>query len=198
MTKFVDRFKERPASYSFFSSWEWDKEEWYDNYILGKKKESNGAMLFGSLVGDSIGTPNSLVPTLTPPGVKEYEMRAEVDGIMLVGFADHYCPLTKTLHENKTTTNKKKWTKQSVDEHKQLDMYALLLMLQDKTHPSEVTMYLNYIPVELKGVGYKLPKVPTYVQIETKRTALQVAQYAQYIKDTVREMEAWVLNRQCE
>ena len=198
MSKFTDRFKERPASYSFFSSWEWDKEEWYDNYILGKKKESNGAMRFGSLVGDSIGTPDSLVPTLTPPGVKEYELRAKVGDIMLLGYCDHYCPLTKTLHENKTTVNKKKWTKQSVDEHKQLDMYALLLMLQDKTHPSEVTMYLNYIPVELKGIGYKLPKVPTYVQIETKRTALQVAEYAQYIKDTVKEMEVWVLNRQCE
>lgn len=197
MSNFKDRFKERPASYSFFSSWEYDKEEWYQNYFKGNKQPANGAMRFGSLVGDSIGTPDSLVPTLTPPGVKEYEMRAEVGGIMLIGFADHYDPLTKTLHENKTTANIKKWTKQSVDEHKQLDMYALLLMLQDKTHPKEITMYLNYIPVLKKGLGeFKLPKPATYISYSTKRTALQVAQYAQYLVDTIKEMEIWVTKRE--
>lgn len=195
MSTFTDRFKTRPASFSFFSSWEYNKDEWYDNYILGKRKESNAQMEFGTLVGDSIGTPESLVPTLVPPGVKEYELRAKVGDVYLVGYCDHYDPITKTLNENKTTVKKDKWTQQSVDEHKQLDMYALLLMLQDKVHPKELTIYLNYIPVELKGVGYKLPKPPTYVQIETKRTALQVAQYAQYIKDTVKLMEQYVNNK---
>lgn len=193
MSKFTDRFKERPASFSFFSSWEYNKNEWYDNYILGNWKESNAAMRFGTLVGDSIGTPNSMVPSLVPPGEKEYKMRAKIGDIYLVGYADHYCPKTKTLHENKTTVKKDKWTKQSVDEHKQFDMYALLLMLQDKVAPKDITMYLNYIPVELKGVGYKLPKKPTYIQIPTKRTALQVAEYATYIKKTVVDMEQYVL-----
>jgi len=98
MSKFTDRFKERPASFSFFSSWEYNKNEWYDNYILGNKKESNAAMEFGTLVGDSIGTPNSMVPTLVPPGVKEYEMRANIGEIYLVGYADHFDPATLTLH----------------------------------------------------------------------------------------------------
>lgn len=197
MSKFTDRFIERPASYSFFSSWEYDKEEWYQNYFKDNKEPANAAMKFGTLVGDSIGTPNSLVPTLTPPGIKEYELRATIAGIQCVGYCDHYCPKTKTLHENKTTANTKKWNKQSVDNHKQLDMYALLLMLQDKTHPSEVKMFLNYIPVLKKGLGeFKLPEPATYIQFPTKRTALQVANYANYIKQTVIEMEQWVKLRE--
>lgn len=194
--KFTDRFKIRPASYSFFASWEYNKEEWYNNYILGNRPEPNQAMLMGTKVGDSIGTPDSLVPTLTPPGVKEYEMRANLGDIYLIGFADHYCKETKVLHENKTTTNDKKWTQKSVDEHKQLDMYALLLFLQNKTPPAEVKMYLNYIPVVEGGdMLLHLPEPATYVQYETKRTNLQIAEYAEYIKSTVKEMEAYVRAR---
>jgi hypothetical protein len=193
--KFTDRFQDRPASFSFFSSWEWSKDEWYDNYILGLPKEENQAMAFGTLVGDSIGTENNLVPQMDLPGIKEYEMRADLDDIKLVGYADFYCPDTKILNENKTTTNTKKWNQQSVDEHKQFEMYALLLLLQDKVKPEEVTMFLNYIPVEIKGVTYKMPKEPTFIQIPTSRTSLQVAKYALYIKQTVEDMEAYVKTR---
>lgn len=200
MLKLTDLFKKRPASFSFFSSWEYNQEEWYDTYILGNKKESNAQMEFGTLVGDSIGTSTSLVPALIPPGVKEYKMRAVLKDkilgdIYLIGYADHYCPEKKILNENKTTVKKDKWTQLTVDQHKQLDMYALLLYLQDKTRPEEVTMFLNYIPVLLKGVKYRLPDPPAFVQIPTKRTMLQVVEYGQYLIETLIEMQKYVDNR---
>lgn len=197
MSSFFDRFKDRPLSYSQVSTWEYSKEEWYERYILNIPFEGNAATRFGNLIGDSIGTEKSLVPTLENPGIKEYELRASIGPICMIGLCDSYCPKTKTLHENKTTANTKKWNKQSVDNHKQLDMYALLLMLQDKTHPKDVKMFLNYIPVLKKGLGeFKLPEPATYIQFPTKRTALQVANYANYIKQTVVEMEQWVKLRE--
>jgi len=191
----TNRFIARPLSYSQLSSFEWSPDEWYASYILGRREPPNDAMLLGTKVGDSIGTPESLVPTLTPPGVKEYAMRASLGDIHMVGFADHYCVDSKVLHENKTTDKPGKWTQASVDKHKQLDMYALLLWLQDKTPPHEVEMFLNYIPVERKGVTLRLPAEPVYYQFPTYRTRLQVAQYASYVKRTVKEMDKYIKAR---
>ena len=96
----VNRFITRPLSYSQLSAWEYDKEDWYNRYILNIPFLGNPATAFGSVVGDSIGTPNSLVPNLVPPGVKEYELSATLGAIRVIGFADHFCPKTKVLHEN--------------------------------------------------------------------------------------------------
>jgi hypothetical protein len=149
-------------------------------------------MLFGSKVGDSIGTENNLVPTLTPPGVKEYELRANIGKIRMIGFCDHYCTETKVLNENKTTDNPNKWNQKSVDAHGQMTMYALLLYLQDKVKPEDVTMYLNYIPVTIGGdFQYQLPDPPTYTAIPTKRTTTDILRYVGYVEETVKKMEAY-------
>jgi hypothetical protein len=189
---FTDRFKTRPLSYSQLSSFEYSPKEWHKRYNLKEPDPPNAAMLFGSRVGDSIATPDSLVPSLTPPGVKEYEMRANLGPIHIIGFADHYDPETLVLNENKTTDNPKKWNKKSVDAHGQMTMYALLLYLQNKTKPEDVTMYLNYIPVLVgNDFQYYLPTPPTYTAIPTRRTTTDIMRYVQYIKDTVEAMEAY-------
>lgn len=159
--------------------------------MLNKPEPPNAAMLYGSKVGDSIGTPDSLVPTLVPPGVKEYELRANIGPIHMVGFCDHYCPETLVLNENKTTDNPTKWNQKSVDAHGQMTMYALLLFLQNKTKPEDVTMFLNYIPVLIKGVDYALPTPPTYTAIPTKRTTTDIMNFVTYVKETVTAMEAY-------
>lgn len=189
MATFTDRFKTRPLSWSQLSSFEYSPKEWHRRYIRNKPEPPNAAMLYGSKVGDSIGTPNSLVPTLTPPGAKEYELRANLGPIHMVGFCDHYCPDTLVLNENKTTDNPDKWNKKSVDTHGQMTMYALLLFLQNKTKPGDVTMYLNYIPVFIKGVDYALPTPPTYTAIPTERTTADIMNFVTYVKNTVKAME---------
>jgi hypothetical protein len=195
MSAFTDRFATRPASYSFFSSWEYNRDEWYKNYIMGIREPANEAMLFGSLVGDSIGTDTSMVPTLVPPGVKEYELSATLWGIPLVGYADHYCPDTRVLHENKTSATRDRWTQKKVDEHTQLTMYCLLLWLRDKVKPEDVRIQLNFIPVRQAGVQFKLPDPPTYTPFTTTRTMLDILEYTSYLKKTLVEMERYVQSR---
>ena len=189
---FTDRFKTRPLSWSQLSTFAYNKDDWYKRYVLNEADPPNAAMLYGSVVGDSIGTEKSMVPTLVPAGVKEYELRGNIDKIHMVGFADHYCPNTLVLNENKTTDKPNKWNQKSVDQHGQLTMYALLLFLQDRVKPETVTMYLNYIPVEVgNDFIYRLPDPPTYTAIPTKRTTLDILNFITYVQKTVVEMEAF-------
>lgn len=192
---FYKRFLVRPLSYSQLSAWEYNKEEWYERYVLNKRGATNAAMKAGSIIGDSIGTPNSLIPELNPPGVKEYELRASLGDIHMVGYCDHYDPETKVLHENKTSTNRKKWNQKSVDTHKQLDMYALMLFLTHDVLPEEIQMYLNYVRViEGQDMHYYLPDPVEFVQYPTKRTAQHLVDMAKYIEKTVAEMCGYAQN----
>lgn len=193
---FATRFKHRPLSYSQYSSWMYDKEQWYLRYVLNTPDPASPAMLFGNVVGDSIGTAGSLVPSLQPPGVKEYELHATLGDLPIIGFCDHYCPDTKTLHENKTSDNLKRWDQAKVDDHKQLDMYALMLYLKHKVKPEEITMYLNFIPVVRGGdMVYTIPTPPMYHPFPTKRTTKQILMFAAELVATVKEMEAYYNER---
>lgn len=188
-----NRFKNRPLSFSQLNSWEHDKEQWYDNYVLGNRGPTNHNMRAGNIIGDSIGTPNSYVPALQPPGIKEFKLDARLGDIWLVGYADHFCPTTLELHENKTSTNPKRWTQGQADKHKQLTMYSLMLFLKHNIPPEEVTIYLNFIPlVERADYRICLPDPPTYRQFPTRRTSEQIAEYAEEIEQTVAEMEAYI------
>ncbi len=195
-TSFNRRFKHRPLSYSQLSAFEWSREEWFNKYVLDIKEPPTPAMEFGNIVGDSIGTSQSLVPDLVPPGVKEYELSAKLGDIILIGFADHYCPDTKVLHENKTSDNPTRWDQAKVDKHTQLDMYALMLFLKEKTKPEEITMFLNFIPVVRGGdMIYRVPEPVIYHQFPTKRTTADILRYATYITNTVKKMEEYYVTR---
>lgn len=115
--------------------------------------------------------------------------------IHMIGFADHYCDKTLVLHENKTSDNRKKWNKKSVDTHTQLTMYALLLHIQDKVKPDDIKMQLNYIPVRIVGTTYKLPDPVEVLSYPTKRTNIQVIQYVGYVKDVVKEMDKVIIEK---
>lgn len=183
-------------SYSQLSSFEYSPEGWYQSYWLGNRQPETPAMAFGKLVGDSIGTPQSMVPSLVPPGVKEYEMRSNIGDIHLVGFADHFCDVTLILHENKTTDNPVKWNQMSVNKHHQLTMYALLLWLERGIEPIDIQMQLNCIPVIVgNDFLYRLPQPPVYHAYPTKRTKLEVIEYVNFIKKTNEMMYEYVKRR---
>lgn len=193
LRQFNKRYQDRPLSFSQLSSFEYSPAQWYQSYWLGIRSPATPAMVFGSVVGDSIGTPQSLVPTLTPPGVKEYEMRASIDDIHMVGFADHFCDTSLVLHENKTTDNPKKWNQTSVNKHHQLTMYALLLWLEKGIAPEAIKMQLNCIPVIVgNDFIYRLPDPPSYKSYSTTRTTLQVVEYVNFIKRINKEMYEYV------
>jgi len=189
---FLKRFKARPASHSFFSSWEYDKEEWYKSYILNDRSAPNQAMVFCNTVGDTLGLPESMVPDLDLPGIKEYELEAKFDGIRLVGYCDHYDPDNKILNENKTSVTRDRWTQKMVDEHPQLTMYCFMLYLTYKVKPEDVTIYLNFIKVKKAGLKLKLHNPPQYVRFKTKRTMRDVLMHGAYSQKTLKEMEEYV------
>jgi len=184
------RFKNRALSHSQLAAFEYNPADWYTTYILGQRTPPTAEMAAGSRIGDSIGTDKSEVPDLIPPGVKEFELHAQWEGISLVGYCDHFCPDMRILHENKTSPNAKRWTQKKVDEHPQLTMYALLLELQHGIAPEDVEMWLNFIPVSLVGVTYK----PTlnWRAFETRRTKQDVERYKQYILDTIKKMDEYI------
>jgi len=184
-----NRFVNRALSHSQLSSWEYSREDWFDNYVLGKRTPPTPEMLAGNRIGDSIGTDKSEVPDLVPPGVKEYELHVKYEGIPLIGYCDHFCPNMLVLYENKTSPNKKRWNQRKVDDHHQLTMYALMLNLRDGIEPEDIEMWLNFIPVELVGVTYK---PTTWRAFETRRTKQHLEAYKQYIMKTVEAMDEYI------
>ena len=184
-----ERFKKRPLSHSQLSSFEYSPEQWYNSYILGSKFTPTPAMLFGNVIGDAIGTDTSPIPELAPPGIKEYRLTAEVEGIPLVGYADHYCPETRVLHENKTSETKGRWTQGKSDKHTQIDMYLLMLYLSEGVPPESVTAYLNFIQTRPTGLGYRLHKEPKWKQFPlATKTMADLDKYQEYLLATVEAM----------
>lgn len=185
-----NRFDKRPLSYSQISSFEYSPEQWYNNYILGIKEPPNPEMLAGTRIGDLIGTDTCPIG-LQNTGIKEYELRGDIDGIKLVGFCDIYHPENKVLHENKTSPNQTRWNQKKADEHGQLTMYALMLR-QQGVEPEEITMHLNFVPLRLVGIDYQ---VNGHTQFTTTRTAKQVDDYTEHIKRIVELMHQYTESR---
>lgn len=187
----IAKWKERDVSWSQLNSWLFSKDQWAFKYIFGKYEEPNQAMLFGNTVGDTLGTPTSMVPSLNPflVGIKEYELRVPMNGHNLVGFCDHYCPTDLVLNENKTSQTLDRWTQKDVDLHGQLTMYSLMLLLKEKVNPEDLTIWLNFIPVYLDGF---FPYVKDdYKRFPTVRTTKQCLMFGAWITTTLKEMELY-------
>ena len=188
----IKKWKERDISWSQLSSWSYSKEQWAHKYIFNKPEPANPAMLFGNLVGDSLGLPNSMVPSLNQHlvGIKEYELRVPLGDRMLVGFCDHYCPEQIVLNENKTSQKSDRWTQKLVDLHDQITMYDLLIFLKLKIKPEQVKNFLNFIPVQ-EGQDFQLRVEDKFHRFETKRTLKQCLMFGAEINKTLKEMESY-------
>lgn len=190
----IDKWKEHKVSWSQLSSWNFNKHQWASRYLFCEPSTPNAKMVFGNTVGDSLATPNSMMPELDPylDGIKEYKLETTMNGLNLIGYADHYCPQRRVLNENKTSTNPVQWHQKKVDEHGQLTMYALILLLEEKVKPENIEMWLNFIPVNEKRYGVlELPEQPTFLRFPTKRTTKQVLLFGAQIKKTLEDMEKY-------
>ena len=183
----------RPFSWSQFSSFrDYNKEKWYQNYVLGFKEPPNARMTFGSQVGKRIETDPTYIPQL-PRGIMEYELKATMNDIELIGYADSYNPETKELDEFKTG-GVSSWNKKKVESYDQLTFYALLLYLRNEAKPEDLTIRLHHMLTEEKGdfsIGFAKPfTLTTYT---TKRTTRQVLMFASEILRVRKEMEEYIL-----
>ena len=188
----IEKWKARPFSWSQISSWTYDKKQWHTKYILGINEPPNAAMLFGNVVGDTLGNDDSMVPGLKMPGIKEYKLTPKFQDFELIGFCDAWDPKTKHLTENKTSQNANRWHQYSVDIHGQMDMYALMLMLQDKVMPVDLRMTLHYIPVGRgKDLNLQVTDPEVFHSYETTRTNEQVLKFGSEIKAIRNAMEKY-------
>lgn len=102
----------------------------------------------------------------------EFEIKAEIAGVPLLGKLDGFQEETLEIGEYKTGRN---WTQERADSHRQLDFYAMLVWKKYGKLPGKIT--LHWIPTRLNEAGQ--PELTGEIQhFETARTLQQVLQIA--------------------
>ncbi len=197
--KYLSFDRKRPASWSFFSSYWYDKEQWYRKYVLGKPDKASKEMEFGKIFAKSCEDRKPLAP-VTLLSKMEHEFRVSFNGMLLLGYADAFDEKTKKeTGEYKTgkwrASGEPAWTQKRVDEHGQITMYALMNYITNKVKPDDCKFWLEWIPT-IEGGDFKiqLAKPVKVFRFETKRTMKQVAEFGVLIHRTYIEMEEYCKN----
>lgn len=170
---------------------EYDKDLWYESYVLGNPITPNRAMTIGIEVGERITQDPTFLPTIERPETFEYDFDGliDFDGITLRGHADGYTHGVG-IDEYKTSTNKDRWNQKKVDGWHQLTMYCLLVWLKFKIHPGKLRLRLYAIPItEHPDFSYTAGEPKCFY---TRRTMLDLVRFGKFIKDTHKEMLAFV------
>lgn len=201
----IEFLQTRPFSWSAMSSWDWDKEQWYQKYMLGIKSPDSPELLFGKKFADSCEIRRPLAP-VTLLSVVEHEFRFRLGDVPMIGYADTFDKETRN-HTGEFKTGVKPWDQKRVDQHGQITMYALGNYLITKRKPEECTFFLEWIPTmkvprknnDYSGFDYDIAfrdKVPTPVHFETKRTTREALEFGVRVKNMLREMELYVRNHE--
>lgn len=190
----IKKWKARPYSWSQHSQFrDYSHEEWYQSYVLGIREPSNKRMDFGSAVGKRIESDPNYIPQL-PRGVMEYGVEVKMGKIDLVGFFDSYNEGEIIIDEFKTSSPTG-WSQDKVDEHDQLTMYCLLLMLKQNIKPEQVRIRLHHLHTEEGGdftIKFASPfTIDTY---ETKRDTKRTLMFGAEIIKQRKEMEQYIKN----
>lgn len=192
-TEQLAKFKARKQSWSSFSSFMFDPEQWYKSYILGEKPTSK-EMDFGKEIGKKLETDPTFLPQIPRLSKMEHGWDVVFSGIPLCGYADSFCVHTlKKIKEYKT--GKKVWDQKRVDEHGQLTMYALLNFITNKVKPEDTEFELIWMPTEETGdfqIKFVEPIKDNIKAFKTKRTTAQMLQFGAKIKDLYRQMEQYI------
>ena len=183
--------KDRPLSWSAISSFEYDPEQWYNTYILGIRQESK-ELAFGSWVDNKLQTDPSFLPQVERYPIMQHGMRASLKGVVpLIGYADGFDRERLRLKDDKT--GKKAWDQKRADETGQLTCYAFLLFLTEGIKPEDLELCISWLPTVENGdftIGFRDdPVVPQLFY--TKRTMVQVLEFGQRIKRTLKAMESY-------
>lgn len=183
----------RPLSWSSISSFEWNPEEWFESYYLGKKKTSK-EMEFGSVVDKKLQTDPTYLPFVPRYEHMQYPMQIMFGKIPLVGIPDGL-NLTDSLVLADYKTGKKAWNKKRADETGQLTMYLLMLYVTKKITPEKFKLFIHWLPTKENGdfsISFVEPIEKYYKVFETKRTMLDVLNFGAYINETYEKMRKYV------
>lgn len=207
----------RSQSWSSLSSFWWDKEEWYQRYVVHAKCKGFPALLclifpdhpqrcpkakttpalqFGAAFAKSIENKTCNVKELMKKltGTKEHPFNVMFGKIPLTGYADDFDAET-FLKLDEVKTGKKEWTQKRVDEHGQFDMYLLMNLITNKIKPENVGCHLHWIPTQENGdFSISFIEPVTVHTFETKRTMRQVLNFGMRINSTYQEMQEYARN----
>ena len=196
-TALIKKWKARPYSWSQHSSFrDYSPEDWYQSYVLGIKKPSNRRMDFGSAVGKRIESDPTYIPQL-PRGVMEYGIGQEgnecyLGKISLVGFFDSYNEGDLIIDEFKTSSPTG-WSQKKVEDHDQLTMYCLLLMLKHNIKPEQVRIRLHHMhTVESGDFSIKFASPFTIDTYETRRDTKRTLMFGAEIIKIRKEMQQYI------
>lgn len=192
----LDKFHKRELSWSSISSFEWNKEEWFEKYILDIKPETSPEMEFGKKIGKLLELNPSYLPEVPRYGMDEYKFKVIFNKIPLIGFADSFNHITwNQLGERKTGV--KEWDQKRVNQHGQLTLYCLQNYIQNRVNPKDVEITLTWIPTKKvrKGhFGINIdfdPKKPIKT-FKTKRSMTDIIKFGQKINKIYKEMEEFI------
>ncbi len=121
-------------SYSGWSLWLRDKEQYRKKYYRNEKLPENPEMLFGKKVAEQLESNDPLLAHVPRYPEPEFEMKVEVAGVPITGYLDSFDPDIPAFLEFKTGhTNYKgdaPWDRVKVAKHEQLPFYSLLIETQ--------------------------------------------------------------------
>jgi len=194
-------FKTRPLSWSAISSFEYDKEQWYQNYIAGIKQPASPEMIFGKKFADSCEALKPLAP-VTLLSKMEQPFNFVFNGIAMVGYADTFDDINKN-HTGEYKTGVKPWDQKRVDAHGQITMYAMGNLITNKMQPEKCRFFLEWIPTkkvprengDYSGFDYDIEfadKPPKVINFTTVRTMKDIVEFGVRINKTVAEMQKYV------
>lgn len=182
------------SSYSQFT--QYSKEDWYEQYVLGKRNGFGASVEAGRVIGERLATDLSYLPEVPRPQEYEVELKATIGNVDLVGHLDGLSMKGKPikLFEYKTSLSKVKWTAATVNKHEQIDFYCLLLWLNYRIRPEDLQIKLVYIPVKENGSFEVLCSDEKIQIIATKRTLSRVLLFGAKLKKVHAEMKVYVDN----
>ena len=179
----------RAISWSAISSFDWDPEQWFETYILGKRSTSR-EMEFGSVVDKRFQEDPTFLPTIPRYGMLQHKMEAKLGKIKLVGVPDDLCLDTFKLFDLKT--GKTAWTQKRADETGQLKMYLLLVWLNYKIPPEKFSCGIHWVPTYEKGdfsIALIEPVKPQTFPV--KITMREILEFGVRIERTVAAMKKY-------
>jgi hypothetical protein len=190
--------RKRPISWSYLSSFQYDREEWFRRYILGMEDRETPELRFGKALADSIENGTCSVPGLMEllPYKKEVAFNVVVAGMHLRGFLDDFDTESFT-HINEVKTGTRPWTQKRADAHGQITMYCLMNYAKNRVRPEDVTCTLIWLPTVRKETGSFDTEIsfenPVRIEtFETRRTMRDIAEFTGWIMRTLDDMEEFV------
>lgn len=189
--KYIDILHSKNLSPSSINSFLWNKDQWFDTYILGNFQKSK-EMTFGTMIDLRIQNDPTFLPHLPRYEFMQAELTYKLGDIKLKGKPDGF-NLTKSKELYDFKTGRNPWTLEKAQDSVQLKFYLLLLYLNKQIVPEEFTCGIHYLETkesdDFKSVEFvKEDNIQTF---SVKYTLTDMLKLIIFIKDIYKQMELY-------